>query len=313
MNNTFKRGYNTIVSQAKQNVVGFSEAYLKFIERVSIDQNSKSTITNYSRSIAAVALHFGRVPHQISVEEINSYLYRMTLQEKHPIAMGSAAVASISYFKQAVYGLRHWFRLFGMEEKAILMPSIKKTETLPVVLSKEECKELFKAPRWLKHKFLLAFAYSAGLRMNELRLLKISDVDLNRKQIHVRQGKGKRDRYVVLSKLIAKKFENYLNEVKPQVYLFEGQTPAQPMGERSIQYVINEALEKTNIRKAASMHTLRHSFATHLMEDGIDIRSIQQQLGHSDLRTTMVYLHVAQIKPRAIHSPLDTLYNIAHE
>ena len=100
--NTFKRGYNTIVSQAKQNVVGFSESYSKFIERVSIDQNSKSLIINYSRSIAAVALHFGRVPHQISVEEINSYLYRMTTHEKQ----------SISYFKQAVYGLRHWFRLF---------------------------------------------------------------------------------------------------------------------------------------------------------------------------------------------------------
>lgn len=297
-----KRRYNTIVSQAKQNVVGFSAAYIKFIERVSIDQNSKSMITNYSRSIAAIALHFNRVPHQISVEEINSYLYRMTTHEKQ----------SISYFKQAVYGLRHWFRLFGMEEKAIQMPSIKKAETLPVVLSKEECKELFKAPRWLKHKFLLAFAYGGGLRMNELRLMKISDVDLNRKQIHIRQGKGKRDRYVVLANLLAGKFGHYLSQVKPQIYLFEGQTPGQPMGERSIQYIINEALQKTSIKKEASMHTLRHSFATHLMEDGIDIQSIQRLLGHSDMRTTMIYLHVAQIKPRMAHSPLDSLYNIPH-
>ena len=275
-----KRKYNTIVSQAKQNVVGFADSYAKFIERVSIDQNSKSMIINYSRSIAAIALHFNRVPHQVSVEEINGYLYRMTTHEKQ----------SISYFKQAVYGLRHWFRLFGMEEKAIQMPSIKKVETLPVVLSKEECKELFKAPRWLKHKFLLAFAYGGGLRMNELRLLKISDVDLNRKQVHIRQGKGKRDRYVVLSNLLAQKFEYYLNEVKPQIYLFEGQTPGQPMGERSIQYIINEALQKTSIKKEASMHTLRHSFATHLMEDGIDIQSIQRLLGHSDMRTTMIFI-----------------------
>lgn len=130
-------------------------SYQKFKERVTIDQNSKSMITNYSRSIAQIALHFNRVPHEISVDEINSYLYRMTVHEKQ----------SISYFKQAVYGLRHWFRLFGMEEKAIQMPSIKKEEVLPVVLSKEECKELFKAPRLLKHRFLLAFAYSAGIRM----------------------------------------------------------------------------------------------------------------------------------------------------
>jgi site-specific recombinase XerD len=257
-------------------------------------------ITNYSRSIAAIALHFNRVPHEISVDEINSYLYRMTQHEKQ----------SLSYFKQAVYGLRHWFRLFGMEEKAIQMPSIKKEERLPTVLSKQECKELFKAPRWFKHRYLLAFAYSAGLRMNELRLLKISDVDLDRKQIHIRNGKGKKDRYLTLSIYLAQTLQNYLQEVKPQVYLFEGQTPGQPMGERSIQYVINEALQKTNIKKQVSMHTLRHSFATHLLEDGVNIQSIQQALGHSDMRTTMVYLHVAQLKPNLAHSPLDTLYNI---
>jgi len=295
--------YNTIVSQAKQNVIGFSASYAKFIERITINQSSKSLITNYGRSIAAIALHFNRVPHEVSVEEINSYLYRMTVHEKQ----------SISYFKQAVYGLRHWYRLFGLEEKAIQMPSIKKEEKLPVVLSKQECKALFKAPRLLKHKYLLAFAYGGGFRMNEIRLLKIADVDLHRKQVHIRQGKGKKDRYVVLSNLLAQKFEYYLKTVKPQVYLFEGQTPCEPMGERSVQYVINEALQKTDIKKQVSMHTLRHSFATHLMEDGIDIHSIQHLLGHSDIRTTIVYLHVAQIKPRLAHSPLDSLYNIAHE
>ena len=257
-------------------------------------------ITNYSRSIAAISLHFNRAPHKISVDEINSYLYRMA----------QAGTPSMSYFKQAVYGLRHWFKLFGLEDKKIELPSIKKEEKLPVVLSQQECKELFKAPRWLKHRYLLAFAYGAGLRMNELRMLKISDVDLDRKLIHVRCGKGKKDRYIALSNYLAKTFSNYIQEVKPQVYLFEGQTPGQPMGERSIQYVINEALQKTSIKKQVSMHTLRHSYATHLLEDGVNIQSIQKSLGHSDMRTTMVYLHVAQIKPNLAHSPLDMLYNI---
>ncbi len=112
----FPKSYTTIVAQAKMNVPGFSVVYSKFLERVTIDQCSKSMITNYSRSIAAITLHFNRVPHNVSVEEINGYLFRMTVQEKQ----------SISYFKQAVFGLRHWFRLFGMEEKAIQMPSIKK-------------------------------------------------------------------------------------------------------------------------------------------------------------------------------------------
>jgi site-specific recombinase XerD len=196
--------------------------------------------------------------------------------------------------------------------KAIAMPSIKKEETLPVVLSQQECRELFKAPRSLKHKFLVAFAYAGGLRMNELRMVKIADVDLHRKQVQIKQGKGKKDRYVVLSNYLAQSFEKFLTEVKPQVYLFEGLTPGQPMGERSIQYVINEALQKTNIKKAVSMDTLRHSFATHLLEDGENIQTIQKLLGHSDMRTTLVYLHVAQIKPTLGHSPLDTLYNIKH-
>ncbi len=298
---SFKRKeYYTIVDQAKDNVPGFRDAFAKFIERVTIDQNSKSMITNYSRSIALVALHFGRVPHAISVDEINSYLYRMSVHEKQ----------SASYFKQAVFGLRHWFRLFGLEDHALKMPMIKNIETLPVVLSKEECRELFKAPRLLKHKFLLALAYSAGLRMNEVRILKIADIDLDRKQIHVRQGKGKKDRYVILSNLIASKFLFYLDALKPTVYVFEGQTPGEPMGERSVQYVINEALQKTNIKKAVSMHTLRHSFATHLLEDGVDLHSIQRLLGHTRIETTLVYIHIAQIKTKLAHSPLDTLYNL---
>lgn len=295
-----KRPYSTLLQQAKKNVPGFASAYARFHERVVIDQNSKSMIVNYSRSLAAIALHFNRPPQDISVEEINSYLYRMTVHEKQ----------SVSYFKQAVYGLRHWFRLFGMEEKAIQMPSIKKSDKLPAVLSREECRAIFKAPPSLKHRFMLAFAYSAGLRMNELRMLKISDVDINRKRIHVRMGKGKKDRYVILSEFISQKLPKYLAQVKPTTYLFEGQTQSQPMGERSIQFVIAEALRRTDIKKDVSMHTLRHSFATHLLEDGVDIYSIQRLLGHSDIRSTIVYLHVAEVMPRMGHSPLDTLYNI---
>lgn len=293
-----KSDYYTVVEQAKDTVPGFKDAYHQFIERATIEQKSKSLIGNYLRSVAHVALHFGTAPQQVSADEINSYLYRISVHEGK----------SEGYFKQTVFGLRYWFRLFGQQEKVLRMPPIKKKQTLPVVLSKHECKELFKAPRSLKHKFLLAFAYSAGLRMNELRLLKLSDVDTHRKQIHVRQGKGKKDRYVVLSNFIAEKLPYYLDEVKPKVYLFEGLTPGEPMGERSIQYVINEALAKTSIQKAVSMHTLRHSFATHLLEDGVDIYSIQKLLGHSHIHTTIIYLHIAQVKPCLAHSPLDSLY-----
>ena len=295
-----KRQYTTVLSQAKKGVPGFALAYGKFIEKTTLEQNSKGLITNYSRSLAYIALHFGRVPHQISVDEINSYLYSMMVHQNF----------SISYFKHAVFALRYWFRLFGMEDKAIQMPPIKKEKKLPVVLSRQECKELFKAPANLKHRFLLAFAYGGGLRMNELRLIKISDVDVQRRQIHIRHGKGRKQRCVSLSKLLTEKLPHYLKEVQPKVYLFEGLTPGEPMGQRSIQYIITEALQKTSIQKQVSMHTLRHSFAPHLLEEGVDIHTIQHLLGHADLVQTLVYLHVAQVKSKPAHSPLDTLYNL---
>ncbi len=171
-------------------------------------------------ALAYITLHFNRAPHLISVEEINSYLYRMMVHEQ----------CSLTYFKHAVFALRYWFRLFDMEDKAIQMPPVKKEKKLPVVLSKQECKELFKAPRNLKHRFLLAFAYAGVLRMNEPRLLKIRDADLQRNQVHIRQGKGRKDRYVGLSKLIVQKLPLYLQEVQPKVYLFEGLTPGGTYG-----------------------------------------------------------------------------------
>lgn len=297
---TQKKQYTTILSQANKGVPGFAPAYGKFIEKTTLAQSSKGLIVNYSRSLAYIALHFSRVPHQVSVEEINAYLYSMMAHQK----------CSLTYFKHAVFALRYWFRLFDMEDKAIQMPPIKKEKKLPVVLSRQECRELFKAPSNLKHRFLLAFAYAGGLRMNELRLVKISDVDLQRKQVHIRHGKGRKQRCVTLSKLLTDKLPQYISKIKPSVYLFEGLTPAQPMGQRSIQYIITEALTKTSIQKQVSMHTLRHSFATHLLEDGVDIHTIQHLLGHADLIQTLVYLHVAQIKNGPAHSPPDTLYNI---
>jgi integrase/recombinase XerD len=215
-----KNDYYTLLQQACDTVPEFKIHYLQFVEKATVAQSSQSLIMNYSRSVAQVALHFNRLPHAITTDELNSYLYRLCVHEGK----------SEGYFKQAVYGLRYWLRMFGCNEMALRMPPVKKKQTLPQVLSKQECRELFKSPRLLKHRFLLAFAYGAGLRMNELRLLRIADVDVHRMQIHVRQGKGRKDRYVVLSKIIADKLPLYLKEVKPKTYLFEGLTPGEPMG-----------------------------------------------------------------------------------
>jgi integrase/recombinase XerD len=293
-----KNDYYTLVQQACDGVPGFRQAYSMFVEHAAIHQKSKSLVINYSRNIAQLALHFGTVPHLVSTDEINSYLYRISVHEGK----------SEGYFKQTVHGLRYWFRVFGNEAAALRMPPLKKRQSLPTVLAKQECKELFKAPPSLKHRFLLAFAYSTGLRMNELRLIKCADVDVLRTQVHVRMGKGKKDRYVPLARFIAEKLPLYLAQVQPKTYLFEGLSPGEPMGMRSIQYIVNEALAKTTIQKDVSMHTLRHSYATHLLEDGVDIYSIQRLLGHRNIQTTIIYLHIAHVKPQLAHSPLDSLY-----
>jgi site-specific recombinase XerD len=260
---------------------------------------SEGLLTNYGRSVAQLALHFGRCPESVSVEEINCYPYHKAADEK----------VCESYIRHTVFGMRMWLRMFGKDDAAIRIPVMKKTHTLPEVFSKVECKELFKAPKSFKHRFLLAFTYSTGMRLNELRFVKISDMDTGRMQVRVRRGKGKKDRYVVLSSYIKAKLPSYLETYKPETYLFEGNTPGHEMCERSIQNIMMEAIRKTNIRKEVSLHTLRHSFATHLLEDGVDLYTIQHLLGHKQIRSTIMYLHIAQVLPKAAKSPLDTLYN----
>ena len=148
-----KSDYCTLVQQASDGVVGFRQAYSKFVEHAAIHQKSRSLLTNYSRNIAQLALHFGTVPHFVSTEEINSYLYRISVHEGK----------SEGYFKQTVHALRYWFRVFGNEAKALRMPPLKAKQSLPTVLYKEECKALFKAPRTHKHRFRQTRLRSAGL------------------------------------------------------------------------------------------------------------------------------------------------------
>ena len=249
-------------------VPGFKEGYRTFEQQVVLKGLSKELLENYGRNVAHLSMHFGRCPEAISVEEINGYLYHQSVDEK----------VCESYIKHTVFGVRMWLRLHGKDEVAIKIPVMKKSHTLPEVLSKKECKELFKAPKSFKHRFLLAFTYSTGMRLSELRFVKISDIDIDRMQVRIRQGKGKKDRYVVLSQYIKEKLSSYLESCKPEIYLFEGNSPGHEMGERSIQNIIIEALKKTNIKKKVSMHTLRHSFATHLLEDGVDLYTIQKLL-----------------------------------
>jgi site-specific recombinase XerD len=261
---------------------------------------SKSTLNNYIRRIALFVIHFGKLPEQIDPEEINEYLVALARDPKSP---------SRSSFKHMVYGLRYYYRLLGMNKNAIALPSLKKDAKLPVILNQRELKELFAAPTLLKQRVVLTLIYSAGLRGQEVINLKISDIDFDRKTIHIRQSKYKKDRIVPLADSMAVGLKKYLKAENPHIWLFNGKEPDGRYSVKGLSWVMRENLKKTSITKVVSLHSLRHSYATHLLEQGLNIVTLKELLGHAEITTTMIYLHIAQCDQIKAHSPLDRLYN----
>lgn len=288
----------TLIEKAKREVPGFTEHFAKFEEQMVIGGYSISTLYNYSRAVAKISLHFKKSLLDLDPDEVNQFLYSVAKDTK----------ASPSYFKHTVYGLRFFFRLYDMEDRALQLPSISNHRKLPTVFSREELKRLFKAPQRLKQRVLFSLTYSAGLRVSEVCALKITDIDSDRMQIKVSQSKGNKDRYVILSEKILPGLRKYVKSSKPKDYLFNGKQKGKPLSHGAVQTSFRLAMEKAKINKEASMHTLRHSFGTHLLEDGVDIVTIKELMGHAHIETTMIYLHIAKIDKTNAHSPFDTLY-----
>lgn len=289
----------TIVEQACHNVRGFRNLYQQLDDKVRLSGQSVSTLNNYARKLAQIALHFGKLPQYVSEKEMNKYLASLARESKTP---------SLSDFKHTVYGLRYCYRLLGLSDNIIKLPQIRHDDKLPVVLNYQECKALFNAPDLLKHRVLLAFIYSAGLRAREVSRLMISDIDSGRMMIHIRKSKYNKDRYVPLSPIILTGLRKYYYACRPVDYLFNGGTPGTPLSVRGMQWVLRQAVKKCRLQKGITLHTLRHSFATHLLEFGMDIVSIKELLGHERIETTLVYLHVAKPDRTNLFSPLDRLY-----
>ena len=289
----------TILGRAMQTVPGFEKVFHKMKQQTLLGGRSQSTFDNYIRRIALVCLEYNRLPEDISEDEINDYLTGLAQMPKSP---------SRSSFKHAVYGLRYYFRHMGLNKRATDLPSMKKEVKLPVIFNRSELRQLFKAPTLLKHRIALTLIYSAGLRSQEAINLKLSDIDFERRTIHIRQSKFKKDRIVPLSDYMAEGLKKYISAEHPHIWLFNGKEPDGRYSVKGLSWIIRENLKKTDIKKNVSLHSLRHSYATHLLEDGVNIVTIKELLGHAHIATTMLYLHVAQIPPGATHSPLDTLY-----
>jgi site-specific recombinase XerD len=262
---------------------------------------SLKTIKAYKSSIRSLAQYFDpKHPRELTNEEIHAFLV-------HQVEIKKLSAGTISQMLNA-------FRFLYMElyKRPMVLKDLKrprKERKLPVVLSEEEVRSLFDALGNIKHRTMMMLVYSGGLRVGELVKLKPEDIDSERKMIHIRGGKGKKDRYTILADVVLDGLREYWKAYKPKVWLYEGQTEGKPYSPRSAQQVFEHAKEKTGIRKQVSIHSLRHAFATHLLEQGTDIRFIQELLGHSSVRTTEIYTHVSKRTIGTIRSPIE---NVLH-
>ena len=296
------------MNRACREVEGFAELLRRFERNISILGRSVKTFDNYSRHVAAMALHFKMLPTELDPEQVKDYLFELQQRSKTP---------SQSYFKHSVYGLRFLLKTEGLPYDFLHLPSIPREKKLPVILSREEIWRMLKSADLLKHKLVIGLIYGCGLRCMELRNIELSHLDFDRKMLHIVQAKGKKDRYVPLSEHLIRGLQTFIKIENPTQYLFNGNRNSQEIetkdfdsrySQRGVQWVIKSICKKAKIFKDVHTHTLRHSYATHLLEDGVSIIMVQKLLGHERIESTMEYLHCCQLSQQNPHSPLDTVF-----
>ena len=261
----------------------------------------KNTIATYSSSLSAFQAYFAPQPINLLTEQnIEEYLNFLAIKKK----------VSYSSQNQTINAIKIYFeKVLNITKVTYKLERPKKTKTLPRIISKEAVQKMLSSANNLKHWSIIAFLYSSGLRRQELINLRISDVDLDRNQIFVRGGKGKKDRVTLLSAQLKKSIETYLTTYKPNYWFFEGPNRKQ-YSPTSVGLVVKNTAKKAGINQTVTPHMLRHSFATHLMDNQIDTRQIQVLLGHNSIKTTAIYTHVSQRDLQKITSPLDQINHL---
>jgi len=259
---------------------------------------SPRTIKNYIGHVSNFAKYYNKSPELLREKEIREYLHYCIMEKKLSEGTVNYINAGLKFFYTKTLN-RYW----NMDK----LFRIKEPRRLPAVLSPEEVKSIFDATENLKHKTILMTIYSAGLRVSEVCNLKITDIDSKSMQILIREGKGKKDRYSLLSNANLEILREYWKRYHPTEYLFSGRGRTDSITPRSVQRMMEKSIKKTKITKKATIHTLRHSFATHLLDAGTDICYIQRLLGHTRITTTTIYLHLRRMDLLNIKSPLDIL------
>jgi len=277
--------------------VKLPSAYLNMLDQRRYSESTKATYTNYFGDFVR---HFDdKDLANISVEDINNYLLDLIRKQKISPSQQNQRINAIKFYYEKVLGKEKYY--FKIERAKISNP-------LPNVLSTNEIKRMIDNTKNVKHKCIISILYSAGLRRSELVNLKLTDILSGQMQIKVRNSKGNKDRYVGLSKHLLQQLRNYLHIYKPKEWLIEGQKGGKYSSE-SILKVVKASAKKAGITRNVTPHMLRHSFATHHLESGTDLRYIQEFLGHNSSKTTEVYTHVAKTDFSKFKNPLDELYN----
>ena len=280
-----------------------SSAFEKFIETLTLKQYSPSTIKTYRNEFYQLLKELKDVSaDDLQIGHIRRYMYYCLEHYKISEATANSRINALKFYYEQV---------LGREKMFIELPRPKMPLHLPQVLGENELARLFNAITNLKHKAILFTAYSAGMRVSEVVNLELKHIDSDRMQILIKCAKGKKDRYVALSPLLLDVLRNYIRSsiAKPKKYVFESLEPAVPYSTRSAQVIFHNAKEKAGIKKDVSFHSLRHSFATHLLEKGTSVIYIKNLLGHFNIKTTERYLHVRKDQMVVISSPLDDLWS----
>jgi site-specific recombinase XerD len=269
----------------------------RMIDDMTTRRFSEATQKDYVRNVRTFTAFLGRSPDTATSDDLRRFQLHMAQQQVSPWSI-NAAIAALRFFFTVT-----------LERPDLVRPLriVNEPRKAPVVLSQEEVARLLEAAPGLKYKAALSVAYGAGLRVSEVANLKVSDIDSERMTVRVEQGKGQRDRYVMLSPQLLGLLRDWWRVARPQVWLFPGQNPINPMTPRQLNRAVHAAKDLASISKRVSPHTLRHSFATHLLEQGVDIRVIQVLLGHAKLETTALYTRVAVNTVRDVKSPLERL------
>jgi integrase/recombinase XerD len=271
---------------------------LRMLQDMRIRNFTQNTQRSYLEQVSRFARHFGRSPEELGPQEVRAY--QIYLLEVRKLSASSRSIAAGA--------LRFLYKVTLERQWAVeYIPLPKQPTRLPVILSPEEVSSFLNAVGNLKHRVLLAVAYAAGLRVSEVTHLKVSDIDSKRMVLRVEQGKNQKDRYVMLSPELLERLRTYWKIARPQDWLFPGKVAGQPITRSAVELVCQQVRRRCGIRKPITPHSLRHAFATHLLESGTDVRTIQLLLGHRSLATTSRYLKLATSTVCATRSPFDLL------